>query len=78
VSKQRSGSKVIKRYDAPQTPYQRTLAAGALAPAQRQALAHQLQGLLDPIALAHDIAQTLDTLWKLADTRPTRAEVARG
>ena len=34
---------------------------------------------LDPIALARDIQQTLDVLWKLADTPHTRQEVtARG
>ena len=77
LSKHRVGSKVVKRYDAPRTPYQRALAAGAIPAAQRRALAHQLQ-TLDPIALARDIERTLDTLWKLADTRQTAAEVARG
>lgn len=76
-SKHRVGSKVVKRYDAPQTPYQRALAAGVLAPTQRRTLAQQLQ-TLDPITLARDIERTLDTLWKLADTRRTDAEVARG
>jgi hypothetical protein len=76
-SKQRVGSKVIKRYDTAQTPYQRLLAAGVLGPAQHQVLAAQ-HAALDPIALARDIERTLDTLWKLADTHRTRAEVARG
>ena len=70
VRKQRIGSRVVKHYDAPLTPYQRLLASGALALTQRAALADQLQ-TLDPIALAHDIQHTLDTLWKLADTRRT-------
>ena len=77
LSKQRVGSKVVKRYDAPQTPYQRALATGVLTPAQQRALAQQLLAL-DPVALAHDIQRTLDTLWKLADTRRTGAEVAHG
>ena len=77
LSKQRVGSKVVKRYDAPQTPYQRALAPGVLTPAQQRALAQQLLAL-DPVALAHDIQRTLDTLWKLADTRRTGAEVAHG
>lgn len=72
LSKQRVGSKVIKRYDAPQTPCQRALAAGVLAPAHQRALAHQVQAL-DPVALAHDIARRLDMLWTLADTRRTSA-----
>ena len=76
LSKRRVGSKVIKRYDAPQTPYQRVLAAGVLTPAQRHALEQQFHAL-DPIALARDIQQALDELWKLADTRHARAEAAR-
>ena len=76
-SKQRVGATVIKRYDAPQTPAQRVLAAGVLSPAQRAALAQQGH-VLDPIALARDIQHTLDRLWKLADTRAPRQEAARG
>jgi len=77
LSKHRVGSKVRKRYDAAQTPYQRVLAAGVLLPAQGQALAQQFHAL-DPIALARDIQQTLDVLWKLADTRRAPQEAARG
>ena len=77
VSKHRVGSKVLKRYDAAQTPYQRVLAAAVLTPEQQQALAQQFHAL-DPIALARDIQQTLDVLWKLADTRHVRQEAARG
>jgi len=77
VSKQRVGSRVRKRYDAAQTPYQRLLAAGVLTPDRRQALEARRQ-TLDPIALADEISRTLDTLWKLADTRRTAPEVARG
>jgi hypothetical protein len=77
VSKHRVGSKVVKRYDAAQTPYQRVLAAGVLTAAQRQVLDQQLHGL-DPIALARDLRQTLDLLWKLAETRPAHQEAAHG
>jgi len=77
LSKRRVGSKVVKRYDAARTPYQRVLAAGVLTPEQRQALAQQVHAL-DPIALARDIQQTLDVLWKLADTRRAPQEAARG
>ena len=58
-SKRRVGSKVVKRYDTAQTPYQRVLAAGGLPTEQRQALAAQFAAL-DPIALACDIQRTLD------------------
>jgi len=77
LSKHRVGSQVRKRYDAAQTPYQRVLAAGVLLPAQGQALAQQFHAL-DPIALARDIQQTLDVLWKLAHTRRALQEAARG
>jgi hypothetical protein len=77
LSKRRLGSKVLKRYDAAQTPYQRVLAAGGLPLDQQQALAAQFEAL-DPIALARDIQRTLDLLWKLADTRATRPETAHG
>ena len=77
VSKHRVGSKVVKRYDAAQTPYQRVLAAGVLTAAQRQALDQQLHAL-DPIAVARDLRQTLDLLWTLAETRPAHPEVAHG
>jgi hypothetical protein len=78
LSKQRVGGKVRKRYDAPQTPYQRLLATGLLTPAQRAQLDADLRPL-DPIRLAHDIQCTLDVLWKLADTHHRPApEVAHG
>jgi hypothetical protein len=77
LSKRRVGRRVRKRYDAARTPYQRVLAAGGLSPAQRPALAAQVAAL-DPIALARDIQQTLDTLWTLAETRTSRPEAARG
>jgi Integrase core domain len=77
LNKRRVGSTVRKWYDAAQTPYQRVLAAGGLAAEPRQALAAQFHAL-DPIALAREIQQTLDVLWKLADTRPARQDVAHG
>jgi hypothetical protein len=67
----------MKRYDAAQTPYQRVLVARVLTPEQHQGLAREFQAL-DPIRLARDIQQTLDVLWKLADTRHARWQVARG
>lgn len=77
LSKRRIGSRVRKQYDAAQTPYQRLLAAGGLPAEARPVLAAQWAAL-DPIALARDIQRTLDGLWKLADTRSPRQEVARG
>ena len=77
LRKRRVGSKVVKRYDTAQTPYQRVLATGGLTADQRQTLVSQFHAL-DPIALARDIQRTLDVLWKLADTRRPRQAAARG
>jgi len=67
ISKQRHGAKVLKRYDAPQTPYQRVLALGGLSDAQRQALERQFLAA-DPAALAQRIDHTLAALWKLGES----------
>ena len=78
LSKHRVGAQISKRYDQPQTPYQRVVAAGMLSPAQRQALDTHFAAL-DPIALAADIQRTRDTLWKLAARRPAaQVEASRG
>ena len=77
VSKRRVGSRVIKRYDPAQTPYQRVLASGVLSPEQRLALTQQFQAL-DPITLGQDIHRTLDVLWTLADPRRAPREAAHG
>src|SRR5262249_61212799 len=76
-SKQRRGSQIRKHYDAAQAPYQRLLAAGILTAEQRQILDQQFQAL-DPIALAQNIPDALDVLWKLADTRPAPRTAAHG
>ncbi len=77
VSKQRSGSKVIKRYDAAQTPYQRLLAAAVLSEAQRHALEAQFLAL-NPVVLSQQITQSLETLWKLNESQGTRPQVTLG
>ena len=77
LSKHREGSRVVKRYDSAQTPYQRVLAAGILPSAQRQTWEAQFRAL-DPIALARDLQQALDVLWALADTQPARQEAVHG
>ncbi|MGH9669952.1 MAG: integrase catalytic domain-containing protein [Terriglobales bacterium] len=77
LSKRRVGSKVIKRYDAPQTPYQRVLAVGVLSAPQRQALAHQFLAI-NPATLSQQIARTLEALWKLADSTRPHTQVQLG
>jgi len=77
VSKQRRGANVLKRYDAAQTPYQRMLASGVLSEAQRQALEREFHAI-HPVALARQIEQTLEALWKLRDSQALRKETHLG
>ena len=77
LSKERRGAKVLKRYDAPQTPYQRVLALGGLSDTQRQTLERQFLAI-DPTALARQINQTLEALWKLGDAQRPRKSVGLG
>ena len=65
VAKQRQGSKVVKRYDRPLTPYQRVLAAGCLSEAGREELVSQYLAL-NPASLRRRIETTLRRLWPLA------------
>ncbi len=64
LRKERHGAKVLKRYDAAQTPSQRLVAMGELTDAQRQTLDQQFLAL-NPATLARQIDQTLQALWKL-------------
>ena len=65
VSKQRIGSKVIKKYDQAKTPYQRVLASEMVSEAARHALQRQYQSL-DPVALLRRIEQLQNQLWQYA------------
>jgi transposase InsO family protein len=65
VAKERIGSKIVKRYDRPLTPYQRVLAAGCLSDAGRKELASQYLAL-NPASLQRRIETTLRRLWSLA------------
>jgi hypothetical protein len=78
IAKERVGNKVVKRFDAAKTPYQRALAAGILTAEQRERLAREYR-LLNPIRLRHQIQTALDELWKLAETgRKAAAGAAAG
>lgn len=77
LSKRREGSKVRKRYDRPQTPYQRLVAAGVLTAAQHAALEQQYLAL-NPRALSQQITQALEVLWKLRDNVRAPMEAVPG
>ena len=65
VEKRRVGSKVIKKYDAARTPYQRVLESTDVSQEDKERL-RQLYPTLNPVALRQRIDANLDKLWRLA------------
>jgi transposase InsO family protein len=63
VSRERVGSRVVKRYDQPATPYQRLLATSQLDAASRKKL-DRLYQALNPARLHQWIEQTTRELWE--------------
>lgn len=71
-SKERVGSKVIKRYDGAQTPYQRVLAAPQVSEADKQRLRVKYK-TLNPAALKRKLMRLQDRLLKsTASLKPAR------
>ena len=70
VTKVRKGSRLIRRYDTPRTPFQRVQACPEADPRQVAELA-RVRATTDPFRLSQRIDQHLERLWPLA-TRATR------
>lgn len=70
VRKVRVGSRLIRRYDPPQTPFERVQACAAVE-AQKVAALEQVRKTTDPFALSQRIDRHLERLWALT-TRATR------
>jgi len=66
IAKERQGSRVVKKYDQAQTPYQRVLAAQNISTETKAALQIQFAGL-DPVDLQNEIATLQDALWQYAN-----------
>ena len=66
--KRREGAKVIKRYHAPSTPYERALAHPQVAPAVKQQLREQYR-TLDPVVLLAEIRGAQEELGNRIDRR---------
>jgi hypothetical protein len=66
--KRREGAKVIKRYHAPSTPYERALAHPKLPAAVKQRLREQYR-TLDPVALLAEIRAAQEELGNRVDRR---------
>lgn len=69
IEKVRNGARVTKRYDTPQTPYQRLLASDGLSPEQRTALIARFERC-NPLALASAMTREQALLWTLATSHP--------
>jgi hypothetical protein len=70
--KRREGAKVIKRYHAPLTPYQRALAHPKVTAAVKRRLRDQY-GSLDPVRLLAEIRATQEELGNRVDRRAGQA-----
>jgi len=74
--KERRGSRLIRRYDTPRTPFERVRACPDADSQKVAALAHLL-ATTDPFVLSQRIDQHLEQLWALATRAPrTPREVA--
>lgn len=68
VSKERDGAKVRKKYDKPQTPYQRLMAMPEITPEARQQLQSEYEAL-NPAQLKRNITQLQTRLLRTAIRR---------
>ena len=71
VTKHRTGARLHRVFDRPQTPYQRVCAAGVLTPAKHAEL-DALYQRLNPLQLRRELEAALDHLWPLAAADPPR------
>lgn len=69
VEKTRQGSRVLRKYDQAQTPYQRVIAVEELPETTRQAFKKQFE-TLDPVGLLTTIHRLQEQLWAWAYTAP--------
>jgi hypothetical protein len=66
ISKERVGSKTIKRHDAPKTPYQRLMESPHIAPATKRKLSQQCKAL-NPFLLRKAMEQKLQRIFTGCD-----------
>src|SRR5207244_6200924 len=72
--KRREGAKVIKRYHAPATPYERALAHSRVPKAVKASL-RQMHRTLDPVALLAEMRAAQTELGERIDRRPGKTAV---
>lgn len=75
ASKQRIGSKVVKRYHVPETPYQRLLGSTDVPRLAKQQLTATYQDL-NPAQLTREIARLQQALWKAVQKKRRKKKTA--
>ena len=68
VRKVRQGARVRRVYDAPQTPYQRVLAASEVSEEAKERLRRQFEAL-NPVALQQEMEELQRRLWRMSGER---------
>ncbi|HPA16353.1 MAG TPA: hypothetical protein PLU30_01305 [Verrucomicrobiae bacterium] len=71
IEKRREGSKILHRYDRPQTPFDRLKANGKIEPAKIPELQHRMDRL-DPFELKAQIQSWLKAILGWSPNRQTR------
>lgn len=69
--KTRIGGRIVKKYDAPMTPYQRLVTSGQLSQ-QSQILLRSRFERMNPFALKQELEKKLKWLFKLVDLQKTK------
>jgi hypothetical protein len=70
--KQLVGDKVVRKWDAAKTPYERLLACGVLS-AEQQTRLHQLYEQTNPLQLRNALYRQLEAIWQSAMAPPARS-----
>jgi hypothetical protein len=68
ASKVKAGSKEIKKYDAPRSPWQRLMESEALSPEVKAELT-RLRGLYNPVQLQHNVNRAILALHEAVAAR---------
>ena len=76
VKKIRTGSKVRRIYDKPQTPYHRMLASGAVSDEAKNRLKQQYE-TLNPVALKRELTRLTEDLLRLTTRKYTATSTTR-
>lgn len=73
LSKERVGSRMIKKYETPKTPYERLMESQALSAEQKERLKHQYESL-DPFELKAQIEEKLKLLMQVIRSEEKQGE----